>query len=508
MSPVHQLLHGMVQGQEAFVWAHLWTSTLVLAAALLASGWRRLGPSAREAVLSLGLAKLLVPGTALLLTLRAAGWEPWRKSPEAVTPLGPGARSADLAAVRLEGAASELPCLLALLWLCGLAAAVLARVVRRRMLIRALLRGAQPLAAEDPLRTPGRLDGGAAVILRGRSRAPFTFGTLRPVVVLPCRGELAPAVERSLLAHELAHVRRRDDLRAGLTALVAALYWFHPLAWIAARRLTLAREAACDRVSAAEVGVPAYLAALDHVCRGAIAPAGLTGSSSGALRERIDLLMDAQRLRFVSRRLALTVAVLAMVGGTFASGLAAPLPAPEAGGRDYRLAATVMPRGDALLVSVEVDDPQGTPLARPEIILHPREDATLATRTEDGRDVLVKARLDRQGTGGVRCRIRREGEVLFDRTVAIAAPGARAVSEGFDPAGGITFSLRDADVTEVLWTLARMAGLQLTLEGGVEGTVTIELQDVPWAKALDVITRTNDLRWSVSGDELVVSPAP
>jgi len=136
------------------------------------------------------------------------------------------------------------------------------------------------------------------------------------------------------------------------------------------------------------------------------------------------------------------------------------------------------------------------------------EHATVRSTTPDGHAVLVKVLLDRRGTGGVRARVERDGEVLFDRTIPIAAPGALAPAGSFDPQGPITFSVRDADIHEVLWTLARMAGLRLSLEDGVEGTVTIELQDVAWADALDAFSRTNDLRWAVSGDELVVSAAP
>ena len=505
MSTAHQLLHSLVQRQDAAAWAHLWTSTAVLAAALLAARWRRLTPGARESILSLGLAKLLVPGTALLLAVRATGWEPWRASAApAPDPFGPSV-PAGLVAIQPGGSPSELACVLALLWLGGAATAVLVRSIRRRALVGALVRGAEPLRGGDPLSAAASLASeGRARVLRGRGAVPFTFGTLRPVVVLPRSGELEPEIERSLLAHELAHVRRRDDLRAGLTAAVAALFWFHPLVWIAARRLALTRESACDQASASQVGLPAYLAALDHVCRGAIAPAGLTAWASGALRERIDLLMDAQRIRFAPRRVIVTLAALATAAASLASGFAAPLPAPsDLGG--YRLDASVEARGEALLVRVELDDTTGAPLTRPELVVRSGEHASLETTTEDGRSVVVRARLDRRGNGSVRARVQDEDEVLFDRTVAIFAPGASSPAASFDPAGPMTFSLRDADLHEVLWTLARVRGLRLSLEGGVEGTVTVELLDVPWSEALDVVTRTNGLRWAVSGDQLVVS---
>ena len=50
----------------------------------------------------------------------------------------------------------------------------------------------------------------------------------------------------AMLAHEVAHVRRRDNLTAALHMLVEAMFWFHPLVWWMERRLVEERERACD----------------------------------------------------------------------------------------------------------------------------------------------------------------------------------------------------------------------------------------------------------------------
>ena len=77
---------------------------------------------------------------------------------------------------------------------------------------------------------------------------PFVCGVLRPAVVLP--SELAHGMQqdelRAVLAHECAHVRRRDPLLGWLLALCQAGYWFHPGLHLARRRLMREREAACD----------------------------------------------------------------------------------------------------------------------------------------------------------------------------------------------------------------------------------------------------------------------
>jgi beta-lactamase regulating signal transducer with metallopeptidase domain len=76
---------------------------------------------------------------------------------------------------------------------------------------------------------------------------PLTLGVIWPVVVLPRQARNWPdRLRRTVLLHELAHVRRRDVAYQWLGRLACALYWFHPLAWWGLRRLRQEREQACD----------------------------------------------------------------------------------------------------------------------------------------------------------------------------------------------------------------------------------------------------------------------
>ena len=76
---------------------------------------------------------------------------------------------------------------------------------------------------------------------------PMTCGTLRPVILLPVDAERwsDDALSRAMI-HELEHVRRGDWLIQYMARIVGALYWFHPLVWMAWRRLRLEAERACD----------------------------------------------------------------------------------------------------------------------------------------------------------------------------------------------------------------------------------------------------------------------
>ena len=70
----------------------------------------------------------------------------------------------------------------------------------------------------------------------------------RPILLWPERISQHLETEHleAILAHELWHVRRRDNLAAALHMMVEAIFWFHPLVWWLGARLMDERERACD----------------------------------------------------------------------------------------------------------------------------------------------------------------------------------------------------------------------------------------------------------------------
>jgi prepilin-type processing-associated H-X9-DG protein len=81
--------------------------------------------------------------------------------------------------------------------------------------------------------------------------SPLLAGVVRAVIVLPVAllAECAPAELELMLAHELAHLKRHDLRWAWLPTLVRALFWFHPLVWLAGAEWRLAQEMACDELA-------------------------------------------------------------------------------------------------------------------------------------------------------------------------------------------------------------------------------------------------------------------
>jgi beta-lactamase regulating signal transducer with metallopeptidase domain/predicted nucleic acid-binding Zn-ribbon protein len=176
---------------------------------------------------------------------------------------GLGASIAPTTEIRSTGQAEHLrsaftfdwatvPSLLLAVWFIGTAAAATTLLVSLLRVLR-LARAAEHVADAEwqsaahtlarrlGLRRPARL------LASSRVSAPMAGGIWRPVVFLPAAALTWTAECRDVvLAHEIAHLARRDPLRHLVVRLAVALYWFNPLVWIAARQATAAREHACD----------------------------------------------------------------------------------------------------------------------------------------------------------------------------------------------------------------------------------------------------------------------
>ena len=98
---------------------------------------------------------------------------------------------------------------------------------------------------------------------------PGVFGVFRPVLLLPegIAQRLTPDQLRAVVAHEMSHVRRRDNVANAIHMLAEALFWFHPLVWWIERRLLDEQERACDEEVLREGGDPqVYAESIMRIC--------------------------------------------------------------------------------------------------------------------------------------------------------------------------------------------------------------------------------------------------
>ncbi|MGA8111090.1 MAG: M56 family metallopeptidase [Acidobacteriaceae bacterium] len=210
-----------------------------------------------------------------------------------------------------------LPLALAGVWGCG-TLLLLGRWTANWLRLRATVRRGESMTLAD----------GTKALLMAENVEPGIFGILNPVLVLP-RGiaqRLSAQQLNAIVAHEICHMRRRDNLTAALHMAVEALFWFHPLVWWLRTRLIEERERACDEAVLEATRQPfAYAEGILSVCRFYIeAPlscvSGVTGSD---LKQRIARILSGQAVRKLDlrRKLLLALAGVLAVGVPVTTGV-------------------------------------------------------------------------------------------------------------------------------------------------------------------------------------------
>jgi beta-lactamase regulating signal transducer with metallopeptidase domain len=211
-------------------------------------------------------------------------------------------------------------------WLAGFALILGLRWLRW-LRLRAVLAEAQEL----PMLAPVRVKASASLL------EPGLVGILEPTVLLPAglMARLSGAERDSILAHELSHLRRRDNVTAAIHMAVEALFWFTPPVWLIGARLIAERERACDESVLASGHDPeVYARGILKVCKFCIrSPLACVSGASGAdLKHRVRLIMTAEAT------LSLTPAKRLLLAGAAILALAPPI---MAGFLDTPLAVTV-----------------------------------------------------------------------------------------------------------------------------------------------------------------------
>src|SRR2546425_5240188 len=133
---------------------------------------------------------------------------------------------------------------------------------------------------------------------------PITWGVRRPAILLPAEADDWTAERRrDVLLHELAHVKRHDFIIQLIARIACAVYWFHPLVWLAATRLREEHERACDdHVLRAGATPSEYATHLLEIARGlraarATSLATVAMARPAQLATRLIDVLDSRRCR-------------------------------------------------------------------------------------------------------------------------------------------------------------------------------------------------------------------
>ena len=347
---------------------HLWQSTLVTAVvAALTLALKRNRAQVRHALWLAASVKFLLPFAALVALGQQIEWpqgtasaqpvltivdsvgQPFsasasdNQSPRTIAPRGasPGERAVPL----LVG-----------LWALG-STVFIAMWIHRWRVVASTLRRADAITEGRVVEALHRIEANrlptALRIVSCDSRMePGVCGWRSPVLLWP-RGiadRLSDAQIDAILAHEIAHMRRRDNLTSALHMTVQAIFWFHPLTWWIGARLVDERERACDEYVVRAGSPPdVYAESILKTCQYFIESpltcvAGVTGSD---LKKRIEQIMrhEAQAALNATTRILLGSALVAAIAVPVAVGmltsarLSAQVVAPPANAPTFEVAS-------------------------------------------------------------------------------------------------------------------------------------------------------------------------
>jgi len=148
------------------------------------------------------------------------------------------------------------------------------------------------------------------------------------VLVLPVEmpRQLSSAETEAVLAHELVHVARWDNLWSNLQMILCSIFWFYPVIWLLDRRLTAERERFCDeRVITALRDSQAYVSGLIKMTTIGLGfrVAGVSPMAGSNLKRRIDDMKNMKGKALLPARILLSSIAVLTVLLYF---VAAPLP--------------------------------------------------------------------------------------------------------------------------------------------------------------------------------------
>lgn len=298
---------------------HLWQSTCTaIAAGLLTLVFRRNRARVRHAIWLAASAKFLIPLSVLTVI---GGHIPFRPTPKPQHPLIAATREISAPFTRpittanlktaIPGRTDLLPTLLFGVWVSGFMCLTYFWI-KAWWRIRAVVVAGAPVDLGFAVRT----------ITSPTATAPGVFGIFRPTLLLPegIVKSLTSSQLAAIVAHEICHLRNRDNLAAAFQMSVETVFWFHPLVWWIGKRMIAEREFACDEEVLLAGNEPrAYAEGILKICELFVESplpciSGVTGANLGKRIEKIISTRTGTRLGFAKKVVLIAVgsAVLAV----------------------------------------------------------------------------------------------------------------------------------------------------------------------------------------------------
>jgi beta-lactamase regulating signal transducer with metallopeptidase domain len=214
----------------------------------------------------------------------------------------------------------SLPLLLMTVWVAGAALALLPMVIglwQIRSFRRCSLPWLHGHSVVEGLARDAGIHRRVDVLLHEGLPGPMTCGVVHPAIVVPPDAETWDAEDLNrVMVHELEHVRRADRVSQCFARALCAVYWFHPLVWIAWRRLSLEAERSCDDAVLGRSEATAYADQLVGLARRisiSTKPPLLAMAARVDLATRVSAMLDSRQRRGRAGILSVALASAAAV---------------------------------------------------------------------------------------------------------------------------------------------------------------------------------------------------
>jgi Antirepressor regulating drug resistance, predicted signal transduction N-terminal membrane component len=488
---------------------HLIESTLFLAAAILVAQIPRLAARTRYTVVFAALMKFAIPSAIVPRILAVIGIDLARlpKGTIIIEALGPL-----VATSPTSNAATRWPMIAMAVWL-AVAATLLARALirGRTTLRRALANGRNADAGEitvlDHARARARIARPLRLVISPSMAAPVTAGILRPIIIVPAATPLTDPELETILTHECAHVARRDNLLSLIETVAGCALWFHPLVWVARRVLDGAREEACDAIVIASGDAGVYVTALGKVCNAALGPrvAAVSCIVSNTIHERMEAIMRFGERRLLNHRAVAATAIAVLAMATLGIGVARAIQRGEKKAESSAYKVDVSAKRDSdsnFIFDLVILDRQSGDLTTMNFRVRPNKAYSQVSGNVDKNgkehERVIHAMGHDDGSATVELTIDHGAPIIL----AMVAKPSKATTTGSTE--GISVDLKDADIRDLLKTFSQLANTAIVVDDDVSGHVTVQMTDIPWTKALDIVLRQNNLRSERIGDTIYV----
>ena len=238
-----------------------------------------------------------------------------------------------------------------ILWLCGAVLVLIPVAMGYRRIGRIARRATlledeqwQTLLTEECSRL--RLRQTPVLMICAGAATPFTFGVLRPRILLPadCQ-QWTPVRRRAVLLHELAHIQRHDLLWQLFANVATSLWWFQPLCWWNRSNLRRESERACDAMVVQAGILPSEYArellaiaqtVPPDLCRSTV---GLAMVQPGELESRLHAILRPPSMVLRKRSV---VAITALIGVTVSASALSIFPEQSSLPGGYKVKRTLM----------------------------------------------------------------------------------------------------------------------------------------------------------------------